>query len=159
TDLTLEQREHLLLVQQSAMALLGIINDILDLSKIEAGRLELAPAPCALRAELRAGMKPLGLKTRGKGLGFAIDVARDVPDLVLVDWPRLQQVFVNLVGNAVKFTDAGRVDITLRVAEATDLDVMLEVIVADTGIGIPLDRQAAVFEAFQQADGSTTRKY
>jgi signal transduction histidine kinase/CheY-like chemotaxis protein len=159
TDLTPEQREHLLLVQHSATALLDIINDILDLSKIEAGRFELMPAPCALRAELATTLKPLQLKARAKELAFGIDVANDVPDLVLIDWPRVQQVLVNLVGNAVKFTDAGRVDITVRADGSSEVEVTLHVIVADTGIGIPKSRQAVVFEAFQQADGSTTRKY
>jgi two-component system sensor histidine kinase/response regulator len=159
TDLTPKQREHLLLVQPSATALLDIINDILDLSKIEAGRFELVLAPCALRAELATTLKPLELRARTKGLAFGVDVAAEVPDLVLMDWPRVQQVLVNLVGNAVKFTDAGRVDIALRAEASSDAEVTLHVIVADTGIGIPQSRQAVVFEAFQQADGSTTRRY
>jgi signal transduction histidine kinase/ActR/RegA family two-component response regulator len=156
-----EQREQLIMVHQSAMTLLGIINDILDLSKIEAGRLELAPAPCSLRTELARALKPWELKAAGKGLALRSHVSRDVPDAVVVDWPRLQQVLINLVGNALKFTAAGSVDVNVSAAsEAVPADeVVLTFAIVDTGIGIPVARQQAVFEPFEQADGSTTRKF
>jgi signal transduction histidine kinase/ActR/RegA family two-component response regulator len=158
SNLSTEQREHLLLIEQSAMGLLGIINDILDLSKIEAGRIELTPAPCALRSELVQGLKPLELKARAKGLAFHVAVAGDVPDAIVADWPRVQQVLVNLVGNAVKFTATGGIEVAVHV-EQRSTDVVLGFSVADTGVGIPASRQSAVFEAFEQADGSTTRKF
>jgi signal transduction histidine kinase len=146
TDLTPEQREHLLLVQHSATALLDIINDILDLSKIEAGRFELMPVPCALRAELATTLKPLALKAKAKELAFGIDVGSDVPDQVLIDWPRVQQVLVNLVGNAVCY---GPVGSTVRVSiEARGERVAA--IVADQGRGIAPQDHELVFAKFER---------
>jgi signal transduction histidine kinase/ActR/RegA family two-component response regulator len=154
-----EQREHLELVRESALSLLAIINDILDLSKIEAGRLQLVAAPCILREELSASLKPLEIRTRAKGLTFAIAVEDAVPTEVVLDWPRTRQVLINLVANALKFTEQGSIDVTVRVADQPSSPTVLQFTVADTGIGIPESRQAAIFEAFEQADGSTTRKY
>jgi signal transduction histidine kinase/ActR/RegA family two-component response regulator len=159
TQLQPEQREHLTMVQTSAQALLRIINDILDISKIEAGRLELEPAAFPLRDRLGHAMKTLSVAAREKGLEFTSDVSADVPDDLVADWPRLRQVLTNLVGNAIKFTDRGRVAVRVGLPEQTEQRIVLHFEVADTGIGIPADRQHAVFEAFTQADGSTTRRY
>ena len=159
TQLQPEQREHLTMVQTSAQALLEIINDILDISKIEAGRLELEEAAFPLRDRLGHAMKTLSVSAREKGLEFTSDVGADVPDDLVADWPRLRQVLTNLVGNAIKFTDRGRVAVRVELPEQTAQRIVLHFEVADTGIGIPADRQHAVFEAFTQADGSTTRRY
>ena len=159
TDLTADQREHLMLVHQSGLTLLGIINDILDLSKIEAGRIDFDPEPFALRSSLERGLKPFTIQARNRHLEFRIRVAHDVPDDLVADWSRLLQVLVNLVGNSLKFTDIGHVAVDAAL-ESRDADrLVLWFTIDDTGIGIPVDRQEAVFEAFQQADGTTTRRY
>ena len=159
SDLTTEQRDHLALVHQSALALLAIINDILDLSKIEAGRMDFDPEPFGLRGSLDRGLKPLALQARDQRLAFAIRVAGDVPDDIVADWSRLLQVLVNLVGNALKFTQEGHVTVDVALDSRRADRLVLRFAIADTGIGIPADRQDAIFEAFRQADGSTTRRY
>ncbi|PYR42914.1 MAG: hypothetical protein DMF93_04490 [Acidobacteria bacterium] len=160
TELTPEQRENLTMVHASATSLLGIINDILDLSKIEAGRLSFDPVAFKLREQLAAAVKPLAVRAGEKGLRFTTEIAADVPDDLVADWPRLQQVLTNLVGNAIKFTERGEIAVRVeRHAEASHADVVLHFAVRDTGIGIPPDRRKAVFEPFTQADGSTTRRY
>ena len=159
TDLTAEQRESLLLVSSSADALLRVINDILDVSKIEAGRMTLEPVPFELRRQLDHCMKTLAFQADEKGLSLRCDVTPDAPDLLVGDWLRLQQVLINLVGNAVKFTERGRVVVVVDLEEQVDDQAILHVSVADTGIGVPADRKAAIFEPFTQADGSTTRNY
>ena len=160
TALTPEQRENLTMVHASATSLLGIINDILDLSKIEAGRLSFDPVAFKLREQLAAAVKPLAVRAGEKGLRFTTEIAADVPDDLVADWPRLQQVLTNLVGNAIKFTERGEIAVRVeRYAEASHADVVLHFAVRDTGIGIPPDRRKAVFEPFTQADGSTTRRY
>jgi len=160
TELTPEQRENLTMVHASATSLLGIINDILDLSKIEAGRLSFDPVAFKLREQLAAAVKPLAVRAGEKGLRFTTEIAADVPDDLVADWPRLQQVLTNLVGNAIKFTERGEIAVRVeRYAEASHADVVLHFAVRDTGIGIPPDRRKAVFEPFTQADGSTTRRY
>jgi signal transduction histidine kinase/ActR/RegA family two-component response regulator len=159
TALEPEQREYLTMVQASATSLLQIINDILDISKIEAGKLSVEPVVFHLRDRLNHGLKTLALKAQEKGLQFTSDVASDVPDDLIADWPRLRQVLTNLTGNAIKFTERGRVAVRVELQERAPGQVVLHFTVTDTGIGIPADRQAAVFEAFTQADGSTTRRY
>ena len=159
TDLRTEQREHLLMVQDSATSLLRIINDILDISKIEAGRLTLDPIAFSLRDRLAESLKMWSVGAKKKGLRFVADVAPDVPHMVIGDWARLQQVLTNLIGNAIKFTERGQVRVRLEVSESTGGKTHLHCTVTDTGVGIPLDRQAAVFEPFTQADGSTTRRF
>jgi signal transduction histidine kinase/ActR/RegA family two-component response regulator len=159
TDLQPEQREYLTMVRTSAMALLQIINDILDLSKIEAGHLSIDAVPFQFREGFTHALKTLALKAEEKGLRLTSDVAPDVPADVIGDWLRMRQVLTNLVGNAIKFTEQGQVSVRCALEERTADSAVLHVTVADTGIGIPLDRQAAVFEAFTQADGSTTRRY
>ena len=143
----------------SANSLLHIINDILDISKIEAGRLSLEAIDFHLRDRLATALKPLALRVQEKGLVFSSTVAPEVPDDLVGDWSRLEQVLTNLVGNAIKFTERGSVSVRLSVEERTPASVLLKLAVSDTGIGIAPDRQAEVFDAFTQADGSTTRRY
>ncbi|HXI26790.1 MAG TPA: ATP-binding protein [Vicinamibacterales bacterium] len=165
TELTLDselapvQRENLTMVHDSAASLLQIINDILDLSKIEAGRLAVEPVRFRLREQLAVGLRPLIRKAEDKGLRCTIEIAADVPDDLVADALRLQQVLTNLVGNAIKFTERGSIALTAVRHAGSGRDVVLRFTVADTGVGIPIDRQAAIFDAFTQADGSTTRRY
>jgi signal transduction histidine kinase/DNA-binding response OmpR family regulator len=167
TELTAEQREYLTMVKSSADALLDILNDILDFSKIEAGKLDLTCIPFNLRDCLGLTMKTLTLRAHEKGLELAYHVQPEVPEAVRGDPGRLRQILVNLVGNAIKFTERGEVVVDVEVVEhagssqsAPDAEtVSLHVAVRDTGIGIPEDKQAAIFEPFTQADGSTTRQF
>ncbi|MBZ5554190.1 MAG: response regulator [Acidobacteriia bacterium] len=159
TDLSEEQREYLGLVRSSANVLLSLINDILDFSKIEAGKLELDPIRFNLRDSLDNIIRTLALKEIDKGLELACHVRPDVPDVLIGDAGRLRQVIVNLVGNAIKFTEAGEVVLHVEVESRAEPKVQLHFAVADTGIGIPADKQQTIFEAFSQADNSTTRKY
>jgi len=159
TTLTPDQHECLSVVKTSADALLTVINDILDFSKMEAGKMTLAPAPFALRQMLHETVKSMALHADQKGLELTCDVAPDVPDGVVADAARLRQILINLLGNAIKFTETG--DIALRV-ETASLDAQtaaVRFVVRDTGIGIPEDKQAYIFEMFVQADASTTRRY
>ncbi len=159
TDLNAEQRDYLELVKSSADALLTIINDILDFSKIEAGKLELDLIEFNLRDNLDLTIKTLAVRAHQKGLELTCDIRPEVPEMIRGDPTRLRQIIVNLVGNAIKFTSHG--EIVLRV----DLESLLEDIarlhfeVADTGVGIPPDKRKLIFEAFTQADTSTTRKF
>jgi two-component system, sensor histidine kinase and response regulator len=169
TKLTPEQREFLTLVKTSAGALLTILNDILDFSKIEAGKLELDPVPFALRENLGTTLKTLALRAHQKGLELTSYVHSDVPDALVGDPGRLRQIIVNLVGNAIKFTDHGEVVVEVRSHQETEQDsgseigedsaIVLHVSVQDTGIGIPEEKHQLIFEPFTQADGSTTRKH
>ena len=162
TDLKPDQREYLNMVKASADALLDVINDILDFSKIEAGKLDLDNSPFALRDSLGDTMKTLALRAHKKGLELACHVLPEVPDHLMGDSGRLRQIIVNLVGNAIKFTDSGEVVVTvglLKPDDSLEVSVNLQFSVRDTGIGIPQHRQQAIFAPFVQADGSTTRKY
>jgi PAS domain S-box-containing protein len=162
TNVPPETREHLEAVQQSAETLLAIINDILDLSKIEAGRLELQLETFELRPLLRGTLKPLQLRAEMKGLAFLVTVAHDMPAFFRGDPLRLRQILVNLVGNAIKFTEQGEVTVAVTQTGKQDKEteeVTLAFEVRDTGIGIPVNKQAQIFEPFTQADSSTTRKY
>jgi signal transduction histidine kinase/CheY-like chemotaxis protein/HPt (histidine-containing phosphotransfer) domain-containing protein len=158
-QLTKEHREYLTMVQESAEALLSVINDILDFSKIEAGKLELIEVPFELREWLGDAMKSMAFRAHSKGLELACHVASDVPTFVIGDHHRLRQVIVNLVGNAIKFTDAGEVVVRVQTQSRQDDAVELHFSVHDTGIGIPEERQQAIFDAFEQADNSTTRRF
>ncbi|MGH9798600.1 MAG: response regulator, partial [Candidatus Polarisedimenticolia bacterium] len=159
TGLTVEQREYVGLVKSSADSLLTVINDILDFSKIEAGRLEIEAVGFSLREALRDTLKPLELRARGKGIPLRSAVAKEAPDGLVGDVGRLRQILVNLVGNAIKFTDRGEIEVRIAVEGRDDESVTLRVAVRDTGIGVPAGKQREIFEAFTQADGSTTRKY
>ena len=160
TQLTAEQREYLDMVQRSADSLLTIINDILDFSKIESGRLELDVAPFTLRAMLHETLNPLARRAREKGLRFTLDVDPSVPDALAGDRGRLGQILINLAANAIKFTRAGGVRVTVGVEETPEGEpAIVQFAVADTGIGIPPEKHALIFEPFRQADGSTTREF
>ena len=159
TDLTAEQREYLSTVKISADALLTVINDILDFSKIEAGRMELDPVTFQLHDHLGEVMKVLALRAQEKGLELLCDLPASVPGWVVADPVRLRQIVVNLVGNAIKFTQRGEVTLSVSLERSEGDQAYLHFIVRDTGIGIPLEKQSLIFDAFSQADGSTTRTY
>ena len=159
TELTEEQREYLTLVRLSSDSLLKVINDILDFSKIEAGKLELDVVDFDLEDALGYAMKTLSVRAREKGLALSYNVAPMVPGRVIGDPGRLRQVLVNLIGNAIKFTECGSVVVQVDMEARIAGDVCLHFAVSDTGIGIAADVQQRIFEAFAQADGSTTRKY
>ena len=159
TDLTRDQRECLTTVRASADSLLTIINDILDFSKIEAGRLELDPVPFNLRELIEDMLRPLAVTAHAKGLELACDVAGDVPSHVVADPVRIRQVLTNLTGNAIKFTHSGEVVVEVAVAASRKGEQQLRFTVRDTGVGIPQDKHALIFDPFSQADGSTTRRF
>jgi signal transduction histidine kinase/DNA-binding response OmpR family regulator/HPt (histidine-containing phosphotransfer) domain-containing protein len=159
TELSPEQREYLNTVKLSADTLLALINDILDFSKIEAGKLDLDPIDFSLRDNLDDTLKTLAMRAHQKGLELAAHVLPDVPDELIGDPIRLRQIVVNLIGNAIKFTDKGEVIVRVELESRKDDDIRLHFAVSDTGIGIPVNKQSVIFEAFSQADGSTTRKY
>ena len=158
-DLNPELREYLGMVKTSADSLLCIIDDILDFSKIEAGKLDLDPIPFRLRESLALTMKPLALRAHQKGLEFTCDVHPDVPEQLIADPTRLRQVIINLLGNAIKFTDRGEVGLEVGVDANEQDQLELHFRVHDSGIGIPAEKQNAIFEAFSQVDGSTTRRF
>ncbi|AHG93420.1 PAS sensor protein (plasmid) [Gemmatirosa kalamazoonensis] len=154
-----EQRDYLGVARASAESLLDIINDILDFSKIEAGKLELDVAPFRLGEAVADTVVALAVQAHEKGLELTVDVAPDVPVTVTGDVGRLRQIVVNLVGNAIKFTHEGEVSVRVALLAETTRDVTVQLSVSDTGIGIAAEQQRAVFEAFAQADASTTREY
>jgi two-component system, sensor histidine kinase and response regulator len=157
TTLDAEQREYLTLVQSSAASLLNIVNDILDVSKIEAGKLSLEIRELDLREVVRDILKGLKVAADAKGLSLACDVRPDVPERVRGDSGRLGQVLINLVGNAIKFTNQGQVAVAIQ--RSPEGLGALQFSVRDTGIGIPAEKQAIIFEAFTQVDGSFTRRF
>ena len=159
TELTTEQRDYVELIKTSADSLLTVINDILDFSKIEAGKLSLAPVTFDLRECIEETMKALALRAHQKNLELACHLEADVPEAVVGDGPRLRQILVNLVGNAIKFTRQGEVVMDVSAETQDGNQVRLHFLVRDTGIGIPVEKQEKIFEAFAQADGSTTRHY
>ena len=159
TTLTREQREYLDTVKTSSEALLVVINDILDFSKIEAGRIELETAEFDLRDSLESALRTVAVRGDEKGLELLCEVAPEVPEVVKGDAGRLRQVVINLVGNAIKFTDAGEVAVRVQLDAQHGTEGLLHFTVSDTGIGIPADKCQAVFAPFTQADSSTTRKY
>ncbi len=169
TDLSAEQRDYLRLVKTSGEALLEIINEILDFSKIEAGRLDLEQAPFWLRESVGMAMKPLALRAHSKGLELSCHIAPEVPDALIGDPVRLRQIVVNLIGNAIKFTEQGEVVLRVELDREDPASFLtgdsgvpmcyLHCTVTDTGIGIPAEKQWLIFQPFSQADGSTTRHY
>jgi len=159
SELTAEQRDGLATVRTSADMLLSILNDILDFSKIESRKLEIEAVPFLPRAAIADALKPLALRAQQKGLELLCDIDAAVPAGVVGDPTRIQQVLSNLVGNALKFTEHGRVVVTVREESRAEGSTKLHFSVADTGIGIPAEQHAAIFEAFRQADGSTTRRF
>ena len=166
TPLAEDQRQGLKTVKSAADSLLGIINDLLDFSKIEAGKLELVPADFSLREAVGDTLRALAVRAHKKGLELIYQVQPDVPDALVGDAGRVRQVLLNLVGNAVKFTDEGEVVVRVEINQGDGPppppgagEVGLRFTVRDTGIGIPPDQQARIFRAFEQEDTSTTRKY
>lgn len=156
TALSADQRDYLTLVMSSAQSLLHIINDILDFSRIEAGKIVLDIDPVNLRPFIQTLIRPHMPGASEKGIELLVDIAPDVPDVLLVDGARLRQVLTNLLGNALKFTHQGEV---ILIVESGNSPNHWRFRVRDSGIGIPADKQKAIFEAFSQADNSTTRRY
>jgi PAS domain S-box-containing protein len=159
TELTREQREYLDTVKMSAESLLTVINDILDFSKIEAGKVDLEMADFDLRDNLEDTLKTIAFRADEKGLELLCEIDPQVPGFVLGDSSRLDQVIVNLVSNAIKFTHQGEVVLKVHLDTEDGPDCILHFIVTDTGIGVPLEKQKVIFDPFTQADTSTTREY
>ncbi len=159
TSLTAEQREYLETVKSSSEALLVVINDILDFSKIEADRIVLESAEFDLRDCLESALRTVAVRADEKGLELLCEVAPEVPEVVIGDAGRLRQVVLNLVGNAIKFTDAGEVAVRVAADAQNGAEGVLHFTVSDTGIGVPGDKRETIFAPFTQADTSTTRKY
>ncbi len=159
TQLTLEQRRFLTVIRSSSETLMGLINDILDFSKIDAGKLELVPVDFSLRDEIPKAIQALGLKASEKRLEFIFQLEQDVPDLFAGDVLRLQQIIINLVGNAIKFTEKGEVLLKGDLESVSGGLAVLHFTVADTGIGIPADKLSIIFEEFTQVDSSTSRRF
>jgi len=165
TELALEQplepvlRDTLRMVKSSADSLLSIVNNILDLSKVEAGKLELEMLDCKLTNCVEETVCMLATRAHAKGLELICDLAVDLPDTVSTDPSRLRQILTNLLGNSIKFTDRGEVELTVFVENQDERSAMIHFAVRDTGIGIPKEKQSLIFAAFTQADTSTTRLY
>src|SRR2546427_282123 len=159
TRITREQREYLNTIQGSADALLTLVNALLDYAKIEARKLQLARVRFNPRDALEDTMRVLAPRADQKGLELACHIHRDVPDALVGDPLRLRQVVINLVGNAIKFTEHGEVVLRVEAESHGDDSAQLRFSVTDTGIGVPPEKRAVIFEAFSQADSSTTRRY
>ncbi len=159
TDLSAEQRDNLETVISSANFLLTLLNDVLDFSKIEASGLQLSPIPFNLRETIDHVLKTLAVRGRERKIDLAASLPLDVPALVVGDGDRLRQILVNLVGNAIKFTEQGEVLIRVQKERVQGDEITLHLSVEDNGIGIPKEKQEAIFRAFEQVDGSTSRKY
>ncbi|MBW3542247.1 MAG: PAS domain S-box protein [Planctomycetes bacterium] len=159
TELTIAQREYLTTVWESGEALLSLINDVLDFSKIEAGKLDLEATHFSLRELVGDTVRSLALRAHRKGLELAYHIDAEIDDDLVGDPVRLRQVLVNLVGNAVKFTERGEVVLSVGLQVRDGDDVLVHFAVRDTGIGVPADKLDVIFEAFEQADNSMTRQY
>ena len=159
TELDSEQREYARMVNASADSLLTLIDDILDFSKIEVGKLELETIDFKLQGSIEPTLKTLALSAHQKGLELNCSIESDVPDALVGDPGRLRQILVNLLGNSLKFTERGEINLTVQRESGDDAVTRLHFSVQDTGIGIPAEKQARIFDAFTQADGSTTRRF
>jgi PAS domain S-box-containing protein len=159
TGLTEEQRDYLETVEHSAESLMQLLNDVLDAAKIEAGKMELYQAPFSLRECVESSTRTMFAGAQQKGLGLTWEISPQMPDALVGDENRIRQVLLNLVGNAIKFTDRGWVQVRVETAPAPDDAPVAHFTVCDTGPGIPLDKQEIIFERFRQADGSMTRRY
>jgi PAS domain S-box-containing protein len=154
-----EQRDYLRMVRDSGDALLTVINDVLDFSKIEAGKMDLEYVEFPLRESVSTAIRSLALRAKTQGLDLTCHVAEDVPEYVVGDPGRLRQVLLNLVGNAIKFTEHGQVSLHVGAVESSDSNLTIRFAVRDTGIGIPVEKQVLIFAAFEQADSSMTRRF
>ena len=159
TQINDEQREYLELARTSGETLLGVINDILDFSKIEAGKLELENAPFNLAEAIGDTLKTFSIRAEDKGLDLVYDADPRLPELITGDKLRIRQILINLVGNAIKFTDSGEIVVTTHVEIIEAKKVQVHFSVKDTGIGIPESKLDAIFEAFNQGDASMTRRF
>jgi two-component system sensor histidine kinase/response regulator len=159
TELTPEQREYLVMVKSSSESLLAIINEVLDFSKVEAHKLTLDPIDFNLRDSLGEAVRGLAPAADQKGLELVVDVQPEAPEWVNGDPTRLRQIIVNLIGNAIKFTEHGEIVLRVGTEPEDASDGLLHFVVSDTGIGIPRDKQELIFRAFTQADGSMTRRF
>ncbi len=159
TNLTNTQREFVEILHSSGEDLLAVLEDILDFSKVEAGHLSLDDTDFLLRSRLAEMLRSLALRAHGKKLELLHEVAADVPDALIGDWLRIRQVLINLISNAIKFTERGEVHVSVTSKSMGPREVLLQFAVRDTGIGIAPDRLSAIFDPFVQADGSTTRRY
>ena len=159
TDLTGEQQEYLETVKLSADSLLTVINDILDFSKIEAGKIDFEKIDFDLRETMEMTMKTMAFRADEKGLELLCDISPEVPEAVQGDSTRIRQVVINLVGNAIKFTETGEVALKIQATHTETGNCLLHFTVSDTGIGIPPEKRKSIFDPFSQADTSTTRKY
>ncbi len=159
TDLDAEQRHYLRTVKSSAESLLRIVNDVLDFSKIEAGKMDIEAVSFPVEEVIFEAARVLAIDAHNKGLELVVDVAPNVPERLVGDPTRLRQLLLNLVGNAIKFTEQGEVLIRAEIETDATGQLLLHVMVRDTGIGVPADKQQAIFAAFAQADASTTRRF
>jgi signal transduction histidine kinase/DNA-binding response OmpR family regulator len=159
TELTPEQRKNLEMVKSSADGLLTVINDILDFSKVEAGRLTIEEAPFDLHELAALTVRMQAIRAHQKGLEISLNIDPAVPEMLVGDAGRIRQILVNLLGNAVKFTEIGEVELRILLESAGAEGVKLRFLIRDTGIGIPPERQSAIFESFTQADGSISRRF
>ncbi|HLJ16333.1 MAG TPA: ATP-binding protein, partial [Bryobacteraceae bacterium] len=159
TELTADQRDFLNMVRSSAESLLLLLNDLLDFSKIEAGKMELHPVAFTIRRLLKDTLKTLGLRASSKNLLLNQEVDPAIPEMLFGDPERLRQVLINLVGNAIKFTETGSVSVKVELVAPRGARIRVRFSIMDTGIGIPVEKQALIFEPFAQADESTTRRY
>jgi PAS domain S-box-containing protein len=159
TELNSEQRDYALMARGSAESLLTLVNDILDFSKIEAGKLEMETIEFKLRASIEPALKTLASRAQQKGLELNCRIEPDVPEALLGDPTRLRQILINLLGNSLKFTEKGEINLTVQRERGDDAYAILHFSVQDTGIGIPAEKQVRIFDAFTQADGSTTRRF
>ncbi len=159
TALDTEQRDYADMARASAESLLTVINDILDFSKIEAGKLELEAVEFRLRGSIESTLKTMGLRAHQKGLELNCMIEPDVPEALAGDPTRLRQILVNLLGNSLKFTESGEVNLRVQRESVGEESVGLHFSVEDTGVGIPAEKQASIFEAFTQVDGSTARRF
>ncbi|MGB0583410.1 MAG: ATP-binding protein, partial [Limisphaerales bacterium] len=153
------QNEYMNMINRSAETLLRILNDILDFSKIEAGKLDLESIPFSIRDSLGETMKLMATRAAEKDLELAYHISDEIPEGLVGDPGRLRQIVVNLVGNAIKFTDEGEVVVGVKSSAREDGDISLEFAVTDTGMGIPEEKRRKIFEEFGQADSSTTREF
>src|SRR5262249_2965329 len=158
SDLPPEVRAHLDHVKSSADALLGLVNDILDFSRIETRRLRLEPIPFRLRAGIEDVVREFLPRASAQGLALRLRIEANVPDELVGDPGRVRQVLASLLGNGVKFTERGRVDLSIAIETDSPEGPLLRFTVADTGIGVPPEKQSLIFEPFTQADGSSTRR-